>query len=167
MLEVALLIVFPGLMAYAATSDLLTMTIPNALSLALLAAFGGFAFAVALPWDVVGLHLAAGALILLTCFAMFAAGWIGGGDAKLAAATAVWLGFDKIVEYLLIACMAGGVLSVAIILLRTIPLPSFALGWTWLSRLHDPKNGIPYGIALAGAALVIYPHSLIWRAVIS
>ena len=63
--------------------------------------------------------------------------------------------------------MAGGVLSVAIILLRTIPLPSFALGWTWLSRLHDTKNGIPYGIALAGAALVIYPHSLIWRAVIS
>jgi prepilin peptidase CpaA len=166
-LEVALLIVFPGLMAYAAASDLLTMTIPNSLSFALLAAFGGFALAVALPWEVVALHTAAGALILVTCFAMFAVGWIGGGDAKLAAATAVWLGFDKIVEYLLIACVAGGVLSVAIILFRTTPLPSFALGWTWLSRLHDRKNGVPYGIALAGAALIVYPHSPLWRAVIS
>jgi prepilin peptidase CpaA len=164
-LEVALLIVFPGLMAYAAASDLLTMKIPNALSLALIAAFGVFAWAVALPWEVAALHLAAGSLVLIACFAMFAAGWIGGGDAKLAAATAVWLGFDKLVEYLLIASVAGGALSLAIILLRTAPLPALASGWPWLARLHHPKSGVPYGIALAGAGLAIYPHSLIWRAV--
>src|SRR5687768_14396709 len=129
-------------MAYAAASDLLTMTIPNALSLALLAAFGGFALAVALPWEVVALHIAAGSLILVTCFAMFAVGWIVGGDAKLAAATAVWLGFDKIVEYLLIACVAGGVLSVAIILLRTIP-PVFCPGMDLALAPTRPKERHP------------------------
>ena len=167
MLEAALLIVFPGLMAYAAASDLLTMTIPNALSLALLAAFGVFAVAAGLPWQAVATHVAAGALLLAVCFTMFAFGWIGGGDAKLATVTAVWLGFDKLTEYLLVASIAGGLLSVAIILLRTVPLPAFALGWPWLSRLHDQKSGVPYGIALAGAALLVYPESPIWRAVLS
>jgi prepilin peptidase CpaA len=154
-------------MAYAAASDLLTMTIPNELSLVLVAAFGGLTLAAGLPWDVAAMHLAAGCLLLVICFAMFAFGWIGGGDAKLAAATAVWLGFDKLLEYLLVASIAGGLLSAAIILFRVVPLPTFALGWTWLSRLHDRTSGIPYGIALAGAALLIYPQTSIWQGALS
>jgi prepilin peptidase CpaA len=47
--------------------------------------------------------------------------------------------------------------------LRAQPLPAFALGWGWLSRLHDQKTGIPYGIALAAGALIVYPSSAIWH----
>jgi prepilin peptidase CpaA len=166
-LEIALLIVFPCLMAYAAASDLLTMTIPNALSLTLVATFAVMAVAAGLPTHTLAMHAAAGSLVLVVCFAMFAAGWIGGGDAKLAAATALWLGFDKLLEYLLAASVAGGLLSIAIILFRTVPLPSFTLRWTWLSRLHDRSSGVPYGVALAGAALVVYPQTLIWRGVLA
>jgi prepilin peptidase CpaA len=97
--------------------------------------------------------------MLLICFAMFAFNWIGGGDAKLAAATALWLGFGSLMEYLLFAAVAGGLLTLAILSLRKLPMPSFAMGWAWLSRLHDHRSGVPYGIALAGAGLAVYPQS--------
>jgi prepilin peptidase CpaA len=112
------------------------------------------------------MHVAAGALVLAVCFGMFVFGWIGGGDAKLAAATALWLGFGTLLEYLLVASIAGGVLTLALICWRGSPLPAFASAWAWLLRLHDRKSGIPYGIALAGAGLAVYPHSAIWMAVL-
>src|SRR4051794_41751889 len=104
----ALLLLFPALMAYAAASDLLTMKIPNRVSLALGAGFFVFAAVAGLSLADVALHVAAGALVLAVCFAMFAFGWIGGGDAKLAAATALWLGFAALTDYLLIAAIGGG-----------------------------------------------------------
>ena len=165
-METALLIIFPGLMAYAAASDLLTMTIPNKLSLALVVAFAGFALAGALAWDAILMHVAAGTVVLMLCFAMFAFGWIGGGDAKLAAAIALWFGFGTLLDYLLLAAIVGGALTLVILFFRRTPLPAFALHWQWLSRLHDGKTGVPYGIALAAAALVIYPHTPIWHAIL-
>jgi prepilin peptidase CpaA len=167
MLDLAALIIFPALMAYAAVSDLLTMTIPNKISLTLVVSFGAFAMTGYVPWDAVLAHVAAGALVLLVCFAMFSFGWIGGGDAKLAAATALWLGFHTLVEYLFIAALGGGLLTLTILALRQMPLPAVALQWTWLTRLHDRKAGVPYGIALAGAALLVYPHTQIWAATVA
>jgi prepilin peptidase CpaA len=41
------------------------------------------------------------------------------------------------------------------------------MGWPWLERLHAPRTGVPYGIALAAAALVVFPESPIWKAVIA
>ena len=166
-LEIGLLVLFPVLMAFAAASDLLTMTIPNRLSLALVAGFVVFAVAGGLGAQAILLHVLAGALVLAVTFAMFAFGWIGGGDAKLAAATALWLGFGQLPDYFFIAALGGGALTIAVLALRYFPLPGFALGWTWLSRMHDRNAGVPYGIALAAAALVVYPQSEIWTAALS
>jgi len=167
MLEAALLLVFPALMAYAAASDLLTMTIPNRLSLGLALGFVAFAALSGMPLDALAMHLGAGALVLAVSFGLFAFGWIGGGDAKLAAATALWLGFGSLLEYLFLASLAGGALTLALLFLRRHPLPSFAVRWEWLLRLHEPRGGIPYGIALAGAALAVYPHSPVWAAALA
>src|SRR4051812_49596455 len=82
MADIALLTIFPALMAYAAASDLVTMTIPNRLSLALIAAFAAFALAAGLPWGAILTHVAAGALVLAVCFGLFAFRWIGGGGAQ-------------------------------------------------------------------------------------
>ena len=82
----------------------------------------------------------AGAAVLALTFALFGFGWIGGGDAKLAAATALWLGFDTLMEYFLVASIAGGGLTLAILALRKLPLPAIALRWDWLSRLHHPED---------------------------
>jgi len=163
-LEICLLVLFPVLMAYAAASDLLTMTIPNRLSVALVAGFLALAWLGGLAPQAILLHLLAGAVVLAGTFAMFAFGWIGGGDAKLAAATALWLGFAPLPDYLFTAALAGGVLTIAILALRAVPLPGFALGWSWLCRMHDRKSGVPYGIALAAAALAVYPQSEVWTA---
>lgn len=164
MIEFFALIVFPALMAFAASSDLLTMKIPNRVAIALTAGYLAFAFYLEVPLATIGLHLACGALVLAITFSMFCMGWMGGGDAKLAAATSVWLGWSLVLEYSLIASVAGGVLTLAILLARQWPLPLSLLRHKWIERLHDAKTGIPYGIALSFAGLVIYPQTDVWRA---
>jgi prepilin peptidase CpaA len=159
-----MLIVFPAAMAYAAASDLVSMTISNRICLVLVGAFLVCAATLGLGWAQIGWHLAAGSAVLLVCFGMFAAGWIGGGDAKLAAVTALWFGFDQLVPYLAIAGIAGGVLTLVLLQIRANPLPAPVWRWSWARRLHSPKEGVPYGIALALAALLVLPQTEIWRA---
>jgi prepilin peptidase CpaA len=158
--DAARLLVFPTLMAFAASSDLFTMTISNRITLILV---GGF-FALALmagmsPHDMLS-HVGAALTVLAVTFVFFARGWIGGGDAKLAAATALWLGFEHLMPYLLYASLLGGVLTLAMIRFRLIPLPAMLAEQEWAKRLHRLDGGVPYGIALAAAALMIYPDTL-------
>jgi len=162
---VAMLVFFPAAMAYAAASDLFTMTISNRLCLVLLVGFLACAALLGISLHQIAMHFAAGALVLVVCFGMFAAGWIGGGDAKLAAVTALWFGFDQLLPYLGVAGMFGGVLTFGVLMLRSSPLPAFA-GWPWLLRLHSAKEGVPYGIALAFSALLILPETALWRAAV-
>jgi prepilin peptidase CpaA len=153
------LLLFPTLMAFAASSDLLTMTISNKLSLALA---GGFVLLVAVTGmgpAAIGMHLAAAALVIVVAFGLFTQGWIGGGDAKLAAAAALWLGFDHLLPFLLLASLLGGALSLALIWFRMAPLPEPLARYAWVERLHVKNGGVPYGIALAAAALAIYPDT--------
>lgn len=164
---IAVLFVFPAAMAYAAASDIVSMTISNRLCLVLVASFALCAVSVGLTWTELGWHLAAGFLVLAVGFGFFAAGWIGGGDAKLAAATALWFGFDQLLPYVLISSFAGGALTVALLSLRKMPLPRPALEWSWAQRLHNKDEGVPYGVALAFAALVVLPDTAIWRAAIA
>ena len=159
-------IVFPLLVIYAAVSDLFTMTIPNRVSLLLAGAFLACAVMVGLSPSALLLHAACGLAVLAVGFVMFGFGWVGGGDVKLAAATALWIGSEQLADYLLLSALAGGALTLAILSIRAIPLPAFTLGWAWLGRLHDPKGGIPYGIALAAAALSVYPTTALWKAVL-
>lgn len=166
-IDLSMLVFFSAAMAFAASSDLVSMTIPNRLSLALLAGFIVFALGAGLSAQVIGAHLAAGAVMLVCTFGMFAAGWIGGGDAKLAAATAVWCGFPMLLEYSLLSTLLGGMLTLGLLAARGIMLPTFAHRWDWLVRLHDKKTGIPYGIALAFAGLMIFPETAIWQSAFS
>ena len=158
--DVIRLFLFPALVAFAAASDLLTMTISNRVSIALVAGFALLAVATGMPLTEVGLHAAAATVVLVAAFAFFACGWIGGGDAKLAAATALWLGFDQLVNYLLIASLLGGSLTLLILQFRRFMLPVSWTGQDWIQRLHQKDAGVPYGIALAAAALVVYPDTI-------
>ena len=150
---------FPALMAFAASSDLLTMTISNRVSLALIAGFFVMVVVIGMSPAAVMMHIGAAALVLVVAFGFFARGWIGGGDAKLAAATALWLGFDHLMPYLLYASIFGGVLTLLMIRFRLMPLPAMLADQEWVKRLHRLDGGVPYGIALAAAALLIYPDT--------
>jgi prepilin peptidase CpaA len=158
------LLPFPLLMAFAASSDLLTMRISNRLVLLLTLGFFPVAILVGLPLGDIGLHLACAFLVLLVAFCFFAFGWIGGGDAKLAAATSLWLGFGLALPYFVYAAVLGGILTLAILALRRVPLFPLITRFAWLERLHDSKQGVPYGIALAAAGLLVYNESSIFLA---
>jgi len=97
------LLLFPAMMAFAAFSDLFTMTISNRVSLLLVAGFAIMAYATGMESHAVLSHVGAAAAVLAVTFTFFARGWIGSGDAKLAAASALWLGFDQLVNHLLYA----------------------------------------------------------------
>lgn len=164
LLESPLLLIFPAAMAFAASMDLLTMTIPNRISLALLA---GFAIAVpvtGMSWEQLGSHLGAFVLVLSCTITMFALGWMGGGDAKLIAAASLWVGFENLLMFLAQVAALGGVLAIVILAYRAYPLAALPIP-DWAARLHKAGGGIPYGIAIAGGALLIYPQTYWFTAV--
>jgi prepilin peptidase CpaA len=164
-LDIVRLSLFPALMAFAAASDLLTMTISNRVSLALVVGFLVVALASGMGLSDILLHAGAGAAVLSVAFACFAMGWVGGGDAKVAAAAALWFGFADLMNYLVYASLFGGALTLLLLQFRQWPLPYALAGQTWLLRLHAKESGIPYGIALALGALAIYPETEWVRAI--
>ena len=157
------MLLFPMAMALAASSDLLTMRISNKLVLFLVVSFCVVAMAINLPMQQFALHVACALVVLAVGFTLFAFRWIGGGDAKLAAATTLWLGFGLTVPYLIYAGLLGGVLTLMILALRNLPLTPFLARFRWLERLHDRKSGVPYGIALALAGMLVYTNSTIFE----
>jgi len=136
--------VFPLAMALAAATDLFSMTVPNWISLLLVVGFAVLAPLVGFGWSDVGLHVALAAAALIVTFAMFSFGW---------------LGPEVILVYGIYAALIGGVLTLLLLFLRNMPLPANLYSQGWLVRLHNPKEGIPYVIALAAAGLVVYPHT--------
>jgi len=151
-----LVFVFPLLVSFAAVSDLLTMTIPNRLSIALALAFFALAPVAGLGWsDILG-HMGACSAVLLCGILLFSMGWLGGGDAKLLAAASLWFGFEHLVEFLAYTAAFGGVLAAAILAYRNTPAGAFPLPG-WAARLHAKGGGMPYGIAVAAGALFVYP----------
>ena len=153
------LLLFPALMAFAASSDLFTMTISNRVTLILVAGFFALALFTGMNLNVVLWHTVAALAVLAVTFTFFAQGWIGGGDAKLAAATALWLGFDHLLPYFIYASLLGGALTVALLYFRLAPLPVWLAQAQWAQRLHGKDAGVPYGLALAAAALAVYPDT--------
>lgn len=160
LLATGLALVFPALVIVAAVKDVTSFTIPNWISLSLLAAYPAAALAVGLPATDIALHGGAGLLALLLGMAMFAVRWIGGGDAKLLAAAVLWLGWPAAGVFLAATLVAGGGLSLLLLSLRSPALRPLALGGPrWVARLADPGEGAPYGVAIAIGALAAFPRS--------
>jgi len=106
-----------------------------------------------------GVHAGLALAALALGFTLFSLGLVGGGDAKLFAASCLWLGPQAIVPYALYAALIGGVLGLLLLFWRAQPLPAMLASKGWLVRLHSPNEGMPYGIALAAAGLLAYPQS--------
>lgn len=156
----AIMLIFPAAMAFAAASDLISMTISNRLSFVLMGGFVVLALWSGMGLEQAGWHVVGGLAVLAVGFAMFAFGWIGGGDAKLAASTALWLGFSfQLLEYLVVSALFGGALTVLMLTYRNYPVPKLLHGQAWAMRLHHEAEGVPYGMALAAGALTVYPKS--------
>lgn len=135
--------------------DLRTMRIPNQLVFLMLAVY-----LILAPLSGAGLHeialsIAAAAGLFIIAFIFFAFGWIGGGDAKFVTVAALWLGAGNLAPFLLYTALFGGVLTLALLQFRLMPLPAVFAGRDWVARLHAIENGVPYGVAIAAAALLV------------
>ena len=160
MLVAAILIVFPFCMVFAAVSDMLSMTIANRVSLILIATFAVVAPMTGMDWATYGWHFAAAGLVLSVTFSLFALGAMGGGDAKLLAATALWMGFSgELVAYLVNASIIGGLLTLLLILYRGSSLAVLTGNNVFLRHFANDKLGIPYGVALGISGLIMYPST--------
>lgn len=165
LVQAALLLVFPALVIVGALRDLTSYTIPNWVSGLLILGFVPAALSLGLPLPTMGLHLGVGVAALVIGMAMFALNWIGGGDAKLFAAGALWLGWPASLDYLLVTAIAGGVLTFALLGLRSPFLRPYVLsGPGWVNRLAEPEGDLPYGVAIAVGALAAFPGSALMRA---
>lgn len=138
------------LLIIAATMDVMTLRIPNCLNIATALLFLPAAYLGGMPLGVFGCHLAVGAIMLLVGIGLFAAGAFGGGDAKMLAAAALWLGCAALMSFLLWASIWGLVLA----------LWMGARGWASGRRGRALlRTGIPYGFALAPGAIMALPAS--------
>ena len=95
LLHLSVLAFFPALMALSASMDLLTFTIPNRICASLALGYFALAAPLGVPLADILLNISCALAILGLAFVMFNLGWVGGGDAKLAASTAVWLGWSR------------------------------------------------------------------------
>jgi prepilin peptidase CpaA len=164
MISVALIMfVMPAILIAAAGWDIASFTIPNFIQGALLGAFAVFILTSGMTPHQAGLHIAAGVAGLGVGFALFSAGYVGGGDAKLFACVSLWFGLHDILGYALVASLFGGALTIGLIGMRKLPMPEFLTSQGWLMRLHDDHEGIPYGVALAAGAFFLLPQSEIFR----
>ncbi len=144
-------------MIFAALQDAATLTIRNRLVLLIAGAYMVFAPLAGFGVIEMGQALGTAGLMLLATFTLFAFGFIGGGDAKLMAAVALWLGPEGTLVFLVYATLIGGVLAMMFLALRMLPLPATLYGLPFIARVQAPGAGIPYALAMAPAALLVIP----------
>lgn len=159
MIAAAILVIFPLCMAVAAFCDLFTMTIPNRVSVILLASFLVVAPLAGLGLMEIGWHLLAGLAVFAVVFVLFALNTMGGGDAKVLTASAVWFGFnDSLIVYMGNVAVVGGALTIFILLIRSQRNLITAIGLPIPRPLLQEKK-IPYGIAIGIGGFIAYPSS--------
>lgn len=141
-----------ALLVAAAFWDLATMTIPNWLSLTVAALFPVAAVAAGLPWWVIAFNIGFGLAALLGCFFLFNANVLGGGDAKLIPAAAMWTGAAGFAPFAIVMTLCGGLLALVLLVLRRLMKPAEGQP-AFLNRLLDRKRGAPYGVAIAAGAI--------------
>lgn len=164
-------LLFPLLVFMAGFYDLYSYQIPNMVSLILIAGFYIFAIiSPAIGWEAVVYHSLTGFLVLMLTFALFCFGLFGGGDAKILAASALWIGPSDIGYYLMAVTVAGGILSLAIMFFRAQACYPLILKLKWLSNLYfgnGNKRAVPYAVAIAGALSFMLHSTTIYKIAIS
>jgi prepilin peptidase CpaA len=155
-------IVLPSLMIAAAMTDVTTYKIPNWLTGGIALAFFPMALLTGMPMIDFAWHLAAGGILFAFGYLLFSLNIFGGGDSKLMAAAGLWFGVHQTLPFLTMTAVAGGVLAVAFVFWGM-------MSW-WFSDKHEEakKNGdglrkmkvkLPYGVAFAIGALLVWPDS--------
>ena len=151
-----------ALLLAAAVADVRCRRIPNSVCLALLAC-GTVASLVDPVAPRITSSAAAVGLVFAIAFVTWSLRLCGGGDAKLAAAAAAWVGLSRLPHFALATALGGGVLSVVAYMaasaaarraVRANLTASFALGTLSIPGPREPgRVKVPYGVAIAAGTL--------------
>jgi len=143
------------------------MTIPNRVAIILACSFFVVAPFMGFIWSNIALHLVGAIIVFGVCFALFALNLMGGGDAKLLAAAALWFGLGQpLLVFVLYVAYIGGLVTVLILMLRWRAQAILAMGFfVPHSVLHAKK--IPYGIAIGIGGFLAYPSSPVLTAALA
>ena len=100
-------------------------------------------------------HIIAFVSIFTVTYILFAVGALGGGDAKLCSAFALWTGLSGLTTFLFFMGVVGGFLGLATLALaRHRPIKSTGSGWIEMAQKGEKK--VPYGVAIAFGALASF-----------
>lgn len=157
------LTVFAAAMLVAAFEDFRRLTIPNLLPVVLCAAWP--VYFLAMTPSLYGALGAIGcaAAVFLVGAVLFARGWLGGGDVKLLSAATLWAGPAETPSLLLLTGVLGGVLALFLLMPFGNQVAAAARGMLGQPPLPAERGfaiPVPYGVAIAGAALIVVlsPH---------
>jgi prepilin peptidase CpaA len=150
---------FAGLMVTAAFQDFRRLIIPNTLTLSLCILWLLY-LATAPSITLAAGFVAAGCglAVFLAGAVLFSRGLIGGGDVKLLAAATLWAGPDATMPLLILTGVFGGVLALVLLsplgtLITLTCRP--ALDISAAAAAHKSTVPVPYGVAIAAAALIV------------
>jgi prepilin peptidase CpaA len=150
----AVVAAFAGLVAWAAVSDVRTMTIPNRIALAIAALWPVWLLVDGAAWGEAAAAAGVAMAVLAVGFVLFARNWFGGGDAKLTAAVALWAGTSLIIEFLLVMAVAGGAVALTALAWRAINRKLVAVPYAPAStEAAKATADLPYGVPIAAGGL--------------
>ncbi len=140
-------------------SDIMSLRIPNTHSVTILLCFVPAYLATPPVFSPLWHHLAALFLIFAVTYAMFFAGMMGGGDAKLASALALWAGLRGLIPFVFFMSLAGGLLAaVTLVIRKKKPFQNPRAG-SWIAEVQSGKDAIPYGVAISVGAWAAFFHT--------
>jgi prepilin peptidase CpaA len=148
---------FIVLLGAAAFSDIRKLTIPNSYCLGIALCYPFFALAPAQPVDWMG-GLMVGGSLLVVGFILFTTGKVGGGDAKLLAATSLWAGPSLLVDFILVTALTGGGMALLLYIRhRWLRSPTLATMAVTEASPDFAQQPMPYGLAIfAGGVYVAF-----------
>lgn len=138
---------FAGLLISAAVSDATSYIIPNGINAAVALLFPVYAFTGPISGDFLGSIIVA-VVVLVVAGGLFAANLMGGGDVKLMAATALWAGTTEVLTFVLLTAIAGGALSLLVLLKLRIAAATGRM-------VATDSRRVPYGLAIAFGGLYV------------
>ena len=134
------------LLALGAYTDVTARRLPNWLSLLLLVT--GLAFAASQGgWEALGWHAAHAGIALIVGMALFAAGVVGGGDAKFYTGMAAWFALSQGLNLFVFVTISGLFLIIGWLILKRTLLSDRAKGEGDFAKF-------PYGLAIATGGVI-------------
>ena len=153
----AVLVALTGILAWSAITDVISRRIPNSAVVATLVLFA--VSAMIERGAGLGPQIAAGGIAFVVGYGLYALNIMGAGDAKLFAATALFMGLDHLAAFALATAWTGGLMALVSFASR----PRRALVMLHLRGKGDFGRGIPYGVAISvGGVATLWGYFTGW-----